>query len=94
VRRTDVYGTAGSASTEPLRIVVDDGHGLRDVTPEGLSDGRGAGSGNYVRLERFVECILGEATPLVLPEEALNIQRIIDALYRSAATGQAVEIKE
>jgi predicted dehydrogenase len=94
LRRTDVYGTAGSASVEPLRIVVDDGTGLRDVTPEGLADGRGAGSGNFVRLERFVACILGEAEPLVLPEESLNIQRIIDALYRSASTGKAVEIVE
>jgi predicted dehydrogenase len=92
VRRTEVYGTAGSASVEPLRIVVDDGTALRDVTPAGLPDGRGPGGGNFVRLERFVACVRGEAAPLVLPEESLNIQRIIDALYRSAATGRAVEI--
>jgi len=96
VRRTDVYGTAGSASVEPLRIVVDDGAGMRDVTPPdlALAGGRGAAGGNFVRLERFVDCILGQAVPLVRPEESLNIQRIIDALYRSATTGQAVEIRE
>jgi predicted dehydrogenase len=93
-RRTDLFGTAGGASTDPFRVLLDDGTGLRDVTPAGLADVRGPGGGNFARLERFVDCVLERAEPLVRPEEALDVQRIIDALYRSADTGQAVQILE
>ncbi|HEX2032742.1 MAG TPA: Gfo/Idh/MocA family oxidoreductase [Chloroflexota bacterium] len=99
IRRTEIFGTAGSASIEPFRILVDDGTELRDVTPPGVEapagrGARGAGgrSGNFLRIERFVDCIRGRAEPLVRPEESLNIQRIIDGLYQSAESGKAVEL--
>jgi predicted dehydrogenase len=91
VRRTDVYGTAGSATTNPFRILVDDGTILQDVTPD-IPQGREANQGNFLRFKRFVECVKGRAKPLVLPEESLDVQRIIDALYASAETGKAIEI--
>ena len=47
-----------------------------------------------LRFKRFLECIEGKAEPLVKPEESLNVQRIIDGLYASAESGQAVEIAE
>jgi predicted dehydrogenase len=93
VRRTDLFGTAGSASTNPFRILIDDGAGLRDVTPD-VPAGRAGSQGNFLRFQRFLECIYGRAEPLVKPDESLNVQRIIDALYRSAETGRAVEITE
>lgn len=45
-------------------------------------------------VERFVQAALGRAEPLVKPEETLNVQRVMDALYRSAETGQLVEITD
>ena len=45
-------------------------------------------------VERFVQAALGRAEPLVKPEETLNVQRVMDALYQSAATGQLVEITD
>ena len=43
-------------------------------------------------VERFVQAALGRAETLVKPEETLNVQRVMDALYQSAETGQLVEI--
>ncbi len=88
-----MYGTAGGATTNPFRILVDGGRGPEDVTPE-VPAGRAGFQGNFLRFQRFVECIQGRAEPLVRPEESLNVQRIIDGLYRSGETGQAVEIAE
>jgi predicted dehydrogenase len=95
-RRTELYGTAGGATINPLRILVDDGAGLRDVTPgeSEVPTGRAGFQGNFLRFQRFVECLHGRAAPLVKPEESLDVQRVIDALYRSAETGKAVEIAE
>ena len=94
VRRTELYGTRGGASTNPFRILVDDGKTLEDVTPP-VPSGRGEGAqGNFLRFKRFVECIEGTAEPLVKPEESLNVQRIIDGLYASAESGRAVDITE
>ena len=45
-------------------------------------------------VERFVQAALGRAEPLVKPEETLNVQRVMDALYRSAQTGRLVEITD
>ena len=45
-------------------------------------------------VERFVQAALGRAEPLVKPEETLNVQRVMDALYQSAETGQFVEITD
>ncbi len=41
-----------------------------------------------------MDVALGRAEPLVKPEETLNVQRVMDALYQSAATGQLVEITD
>ena len=45
-------------------------------------------------VERFVQAALGRAETLVKPEETLNVQRVMDALYQSAETGQLVEITD
>jgi predicted dehydrogenase len=94
VRHTDVYGTAGAASTSPFQILVDDGSGVKDETPTDVPTGREGAQGNFLRFQRFLDCIAGNAEPLVKPEESLNVQRIMDALYKSAETRQAVQITE
>jgi predicted dehydrogenase len=40
----------------------------------------------------FVEAILENRDPLVKPEEALQVNEIVDAIYESAATGAAVAL--
>ncbi len=39
----------------------------------------------------FVRAVRGEASPISTPAEAVKIQRIIEAIYKSAATGRSVE---
>ena len=40
----------------------------------------------------FIEAIEGTAEPLNTPDQALNLMKIIDALYQSAASGKPVSI--
>lgn len=40
----------------------------------------------------FIETIEGSAAPLNTPAEALKLMRVIDAIYQSSATGQAVAV--
>lgn len=49
------------------------------------------GSSHHKEVAHFVRCIRGEAKPVSTPDEAVKIQRIIEAIYRSAQTGRSVE---
>lgn len=44
------------------------------------------------RMVHFIDCLLGKAKPYVLPQQSLGIQRILDAIYRSAKTGREVRL--
>ena len=43
-------------------------------------------------LHHFVLCVLDGRKPLVTPEESLKLQRILDALYASSASGKEVRL--
>lgn len=45
------------------------------------------------RMAHFMNCLLGQAEPFVKSTEALAVQKILDAIYRSAATGREVRLK-
>jgi predicted dehydrogenase len=44
-------------------------------------------------LHHFVLCVLEGRKPLVAPEESFEVQRILDALYASAASGKEVRLE-
>ncbi|HEY5551399.1 MAG TPA: Gfo/Idh/MocA family oxidoreductase [Opitutaceae bacterium] len=44
------------------------------------------------RMVHFIDCLLGKAKPYVKPSESLAIQRILDAIYKSAKTGRDVRL--
>jgi predicted dehydrogenase len=46
----------------------------------------------FLQLENFSSAIRGEADPLLGRDDALGQARVIDALYRSAASGTAVSL--
>jgi predicted dehydrogenase len=48
---------------------------------------------NTNRMVHFIDCLLGKAKPYVKPEESLAVQKILGAIYVSAATGREVRIK-
>jgi predicted dehydrogenase len=45
-------------------------------------------------MSHWLRVIEGKEEPLVQPVEALNVQKIIEAAYRSAAEGREVTIGE
>ncbi len=44
-------------------------------------------------MRHFRECIQGKAAPLAGPEYGLGLMQMIDAIYKSAATGKSAEIR-
>jgi predicted dehydrogenase len=46
-----------------------------------------------VQTADFVSAILENRSPIVRPEQALQVTEIVDAIYRSAAAGEAVKIE-
>ncbi len=49
------------------------------------------GNNHHKEVAHFVKCVRGEAEPVSTPAEAVKIQRIIEAIYASAAAGRSVE---
>lgn len=47
---------------------------------------------HQIEIAHFLDCVRGEAEPLVTHEESLTIAKILDAIYRSAETGKEVTI--
>lgn len=47
---------------------------------------------NTNRMVHFVDCLLGNATPFIKPTESVAVQKILDAIYTSAATGREIRI--
>ena len=88
----DLVGAKGAAGIQPLRIVKDV-HGVpTDVTPTGAS-GRETQFTQSYRAEwtYFLAVIKGQvnAPP---PREQLVLQRVVEAVYRSAAEGRDIPL--
>jgi predicted dehydrogenase len=47
----------------------------------------------HAMMRHFREAIAGKAKPLVGPAEGASLMAMIDAIYRSAATGRSVDVK-
>src|SRR5699024_4921596 len=46
------------------------------------------------QMKNFIDSCLGLDTPIVLPEQALEVNRIMEAIYESSATGKSVPLKK
>lgn len=44
----------------------------------------------FRQIEQWVECVLNDTDPLVLPQEAFVSMKILDAVYRSSETGKTI----
>jgi len=87
VNGVQVFGTDASATTKPLQLMREgpDGYLVEQLNPLPTVV-------NPDRLVHFVDCVLGLATPYVPAQESLAVQRILDALYESSATGHEVRL--
>ncbi len=87
LNRTQLFGTEAGLDFPPLRLFRS--------TPSGYSVEQVAALPNLVegnRMKHFIDCLLGVAQPHVLPTESLAVQKILDAIYRSAKTGREVRL--
>ncbi|MBA4543681.1 MULTISPECIES: Gfo/Idh/MocA family protein [Thermoactinomyces] len=85
----ELYGDRGGASLDLMEQTVTlyqdvDGKPVDQVTHLDYQDER------LALLKNFVDAVTGKANPICKPEESIMIQRILDAIYQSAQTGELV----
>ena len=87
----EVFGTEGGASVTPPKIFrFGKKKGEYEVVePQGVKIPITHGN----RFHNWLDAVAGKAKPLVKPEEALAVQKILDAIYASSKTGREVRIR-
>jgi predicted dehydrogenase len=81
----------GSGRLDPFRVVVERDDAPVDVTPADAADNDWDAS--VARgVTAVVDAVRAGTPPLVTPEEMLTVQRLIDAVYRSAELGREVTL--
>ena len=83
-----IFGTEAAIMLNPLRLMRSSPEGyiteqLKPSTP----------LVNENRMVHFIDVLLGKAKPYVKPAESLAVQKILDGIYQSAATGREVRIR-
>lgn len=85
---TEVFGTKGGATLNPLTIAAQE-HGY--VTDKIVKVPAVSHQETHARaIRHFLDCISSGAEPLASADQALVTTQIIDAIYRSSETGQMV----
>jgi predicted dehydrogenase len=93
--QTILCGTEGGAQLRPLTLFQEKHSALVDtVVAENVTEGqaRAAESTHALEVQGFVRAVREGAQPLVLPEQALMVSRIVDAVYASDESGDAVKL--
>jgi predicted dehydrogenase len=89
--RFDLVGDRAQVSADPLRFWAERGGELVDVT--GAATGELESVDSLEReLADVVSCVRDGRSPTVTAGQALAVQAVVDALYRSAAAGREVEV--
>ena len=88
----EVVGELATIELDPMSVTAEaDGQPI-DVTPSGIADndwGRSIERG----IEDAVDAVRHGREPLVRADEALAVQSIVDAIYRSAEAGHEVPVE-
>lgn len=87
--QVSLMGNKGGADIFPLKIYQEKHNTLVDITPAYPPKI----NGHSREVSHFVESCLGGASPLSTPEQGVIIQQIIDAIYKSAETGEAIKFE-
>jgi predicted dehydrogenase len=88
-------GTEGGAQLEPFKVFTEKHGMIWDIAPpERPVEGQGRqGESPYaLEIQGFIKAIREGSEPLVKPEEALLVSRIVDAIYQSDQSGTAVKL--
>lgn len=85
-----LLGTAGTASTQPLRVIKEDEAGMLDVTPQIAPTRENPYTASYRdELRHFVASSLGSA-PRSIPHEQVELTRVVELVYESAQKGEEI----
>jgi predicted dehydrogenase len=88
VNSTQLFGTEAGLILPPVQIFKQTKMGyatqLVDALPPLVDTNR---------MVHFIDCLLGKAKLFVKPTESVAVQKILDAIYQSAATGREIRIK-
>jgi predicted dehydrogenase len=87
-----LLGTEAGATTHPPRVYRNHAGIPAD---EHLQVAQGEWTGSYTReIRHWLDVVAGKAEPMVKPKETLNVQRILDAAYRSAEEQREVAVED
>lgn len=86
----ELYGTEGGASVFPAKLFqfIEEGKGYHAVEPAGLP----VRYPHFNRHYNWIDAMLGEAPIECTLDQSYAVQRIIDAVYESARTGNEVRL--
>jgi len=85
-----LLGTGGGATTEPPTVYTL-GEGKQVNEELGPFPWRNP---YEAEIAHFLAVVRGEVEPMVKEDETMNVQRILDAAYRSAEEGREVQVEE
>jgi len=86
-----VYGSRGAAILSPLQIHKSVQGVLVNVTPA-IEKKNFFQQGYQYEIDHFVECVQKGKQPATQGKDALEVLRILDAMYESAASGREVSL--
>lgn len=84
-----LMGNQGGADVFPLTIYQEKHDTLVDLTPAYLPER----NEHALEIERFVDACLHHRQPISTPQEGVIVQKIIEGLYQSAKSGEAVKFE-
>ena len=83
-----LMGEKGGADVFPLKMYQEKHETLIDITPSHLPE-----KDKYdLQMERFIDCCLKGEQPSSTSDEGVMLQKIINGLYESADSGEAVKL--
>ncbi len=83
-----IMGSKGGATFDPLQIFTDDQGIMVNLAPAFT----GRGDGFDYKMRHFVECVRDGKTCEAPGEDGLAVQRMLDAIYKSAGLGREVRV--
>ena len=87
----ELLGDSGAAAISPLRVQLErDGRWMDDTPPAGTLAPCDYDMGRL--MAGFLQAVRTGGPPLISGAEIVGLQRLMDALYRSADTGQEVRV--
>jgi predicted dehydrogenase len=84
-----IMGDKGGCELSPLKMYSEQHMTLLDITPKYLPSNV---QSHFAQIASFVDSILNDKPVYTPGEEALQITRIIDAIYESSAKGREVKL--